>query len=188
MEPIAAFALAGNVLQFAEFAGKLLKDVWQLLGRGQLKSDAEAALNAERMIRLMEIAALETSCQEFHTKIRDDLPQLIEAERMDEADQALYSACQECLTVASEFQTILDEVKVQSDAHQSNQRKKSKRKRVQLTMNVIYAIFLRVWKKDRINDMSALVRKASEFVQSSFLVSIRYEVLYSAVSGVELTN
>ncbi|KAL3299818.1 P-loop containing nucleoside triphosphate hydrolase [Colletotrichum asianum] len=172
MEPIAAFALAGNVLQFAEFAGKLLKDVWQILGKGQLNSDAEAALNAERMVRLMEITALETSCQEFHTKIHDDLPQLIEVERMHQADQALCSACQECLSVASEFLAILDEVKVQSDEHQKDQRKKSKKRRVQLTMNVIYAIFLRVWNKDRINDMSALLKKASDFVQSSFLVSI----------------
>ncbi|KAI9777342.1 MAG: hypothetical protein M1839_008950 [Geoglossum umbratile] len=98
MEVLAAIGLAGNIIQFVDFSGKLISKTAEIhkSGTGALAENIniEAATN--------DLALLST-------KLHDSANSA--------GDTALQELCQSCNTIATELLTVLDSVKVHGGQH-----------------------------------------------------------------------
>lgn len=113
MEALAAVALAGNVLQFAEFGIKLLTASGELYGREDLTSNARIQESIDR-IRAISNEGI-TQCDDFKRKLRratgpDALPVLVQN------DARIVKLSHECLDTAQDLQNILDKLKLPRNA------------------------------------------------------------------------
>ena len=114
MEALAAIALAGNVLQFAEFAIKLLTASGELYAKEELNSSVKIQESIRRICAISEDRIAQ--CEDFKHKFR----RIGESEALPAAlvqyDVLILKLSQECLDTAQDLQNILDKLKLPKNA------------------------------------------------------------------------
>jgi hypothetical protein len=114
MEALAAVALAGNVLQFAEFAIKLLTSSSELYNKGDLDSNARVLESIQR-IRAISQEGI-SQCDDFKRRFRratdpDALPATLV-----QHDAVIVKLSHECLDTAQHLQSVLEKLKLPKNA------------------------------------------------------------------------
>lgn len=113
MEALAAVALAGNMLQFAEFGIKVLTTFGELYGKEDLNSSARIQESID-WIRSMSNDGI-ARCDDFKHQFQratqsDALPVLVQY------DAQVSRLSKECLDTAQHLQNILDKLKLPMNA------------------------------------------------------------------------
>ncbi|KAK0742049.1 hypothetical protein B0T21DRAFT_123811 [Apiosordaria backusii] len=114
MDALAAIALSGNILQFVEFAIKLLRSSGELYSKGDLTRNATIQ---ESISRIREIANEKMNqCNEFEHKFRlafagEPLP-----EEVRRNDALILDLCSRCLEIAQSLQDVLERLKLPSNS------------------------------------------------------------------------
>jgi hypothetical protein len=114
MKALAAIALAGNVLQFAEFAIKLLTASGELFAKEDLTSNVaiQASIQRIRAISEERIAQCDSFKRSFRrTNGSDALPAALLAH-----DVLIVKLSHECVDTAEKLQSILDKLRLPKNA------------------------------------------------------------------------
>ncbi|KAK4170920.1 hypothetical protein QBC36DRAFT_109837 [Triangularia setosa] len=114
MDALAAIALSGNILQFVEFAIKLLRSSAELYSKEDLVKHATIR---ESISRMRDIANEKiTRCNEFEHKFRLAFAGQPLPEEVRRNDALILNLCSQCQDIAQSIQDILEKLKVPSNS------------------------------------------------------------------------
>lgn len=114
MEALTAVALAGNVLQFAEFAIKLLTSSGELYNKGDLNSNTRIQESIQRICAISEERI--SQCDDFKRKFRRaNGPDALPAALLQH-DAVIVKLSHECLDTAQHLQNVLAKLKLPKNA------------------------------------------------------------------------
>ncbi|KAI9154954.1 P-loop containing nucleoside triphosphate hydrolase [Paramyrothecium foliicola] len=162
MEILAAVALAGNVLQFTESGVKLLFKVREILDKGALKDDLEAAASAGLFVEVSD-AALD-QCHGFNLKVANDARFVESADELAQSNELLEKVTNDCQDVANRLINKFDSIKVPIGSGGKTP-KRSKWKAFRLGLQ-------RTWSTSEIDSLKDQLANAREAVNSTILVSL----------------
>ena len=114
MEALAAVALAGNVLQFAGFAIKLLTSSGELYDKGDLNSNTRIQESIQRICAISEERI--TQCDDFKRKFRRATEPNALPANLAQHDAVIVRLSRECLNTAQHLQNVLDKLKLPKNA------------------------------------------------------------------------
>lgn len=147
MEPLAALSLAGNIVQFVEFGGKLLKSTRELY-----KSSVGGTLpiNHELALVTSELRVLITKLRQYFPKTAGNAPD-------QEVNGGFEKICDEAAKVAEELVRRLDTLKVGGKASK---------------LGSFYYAIRSLWSEKEIAELTARLSVLKESLESKVLFSM----------------
>jgi hypothetical protein len=158
MEALAAIALAGNVLQFAEFVTKLLTSAGELYDKKDLTSNVRIQESIERIQGLAR--AKITQSNDFKIKLRHAVAPETLPPMLQETDIMVVELCRECIGTAQNLSNVLNKLKLPENRPASGWRS-------------LLAAVKSVWSEQEIAAQLNSMKQIQASINSTVLVSLR---------------
>lgn len=152
LDPLTALALAGNIMQFVEFSGKIISGSSELFqsSSGVLKSnEALEAITKDLVAMTSKLGQLDL----------DDQSHLL-----IEEDQALQDLCRSCTSVADELLLRLNKLKVPTSIGQG------KRKRWKSAQHVVQS----AWAEKELSTLGGQLAGFKQALELRIVAQLRY--------------
>jgi hypothetical protein len=101
IDPLSALSIAGNVVQFTEFAGKLLSKTRKIY------NSADGAL-----VENLELEAVARNLMELSSKISGSFRRQPQDKQLTWEETSLRTLCDNCVSVAEELLALLEKLRV----------------------------------------------------------------------------
>jgi hypothetical protein len=144
-EAIAAFSLAANIIQFVDFGGRLVSNVWSIHQNGQSGFG--------------EILDMEKTTEDLKLTLADLISPLESSQDKTDGQRSLEELTEKCSQLASEMLSSLSKIGLSDKL----------RKR-----DVLKAAFQMVWKEDEIKSQQMRLESIKHQLNLHILVSLRY--------------
>lgn len=147
MDPLTALSLAGTVVQFVDFSGKLISSSRQLYTKDELDVHAQAALATNDIL-------------DYTVKLRQKLIVPDGTTTLSEDDLVLENICKECDNLAHDLLGRLDKLKVP----------KKGKKAMWVTIGVALQS---IWTKEELSGIQARLKDYRNQIDSRVIQSLR---------------